>query len=121
MSDTTVTDLTYIYFLVTKEVDKGKEADIEDAQDAMMGGRTIDFLRDHVEPSANLDLDHLNETELNDMFERYCVTDPNDLGIQNNGLLYIASNIVEILQNGDWADEYGQEVEMPEVYLEAIR
>lgn len=120
MSDITVTNLTYLYFLINREADRGKSPDINDVQDAMASQKTMEFLQDYVEPSGNLELDSLDKDELNAMFERYYVPDPNDLSVENNGLLYLAANIVEIVQNGDWKDDQGQNLEMQNVKLDNI-
>lgn len=97
-------NVTFLYFQVTKAVDNGRVATVNEAHDALMAGRAMEFLDQYDEiqlgwyqdDDARADWD-----EMNAMFERYVIADPHDLGVDNNGLHFILAQIVELIQ-GDW-------------------
>jgi hypothetical protein len=98
-------NLSVLYFKVTRAVDNGRGATVEEAHDALKAGRAMEFLDQYDEiqldsykdPNSRSDWD-----EMNAMFERYTVFEPQELGVDNNGLLFILAQIVELIQSDWW-------------------
>lgn len=97
-------DLTHIYYQIHYEIDDGNTAPIKGAQDAIVDGEVIDYLERNMD---HLDLSLFDQPELDeidDAFTRYGVYDNKRTGAYKNGLAMISSNIVMMLQNGNWRD-----------------
>ena len=97
--------VTFLYFHVTEAVDNGKDATVDEAHDALMAGRAMEFLDQYDEIKLGWYRDDDSEAdwdEMNAMFERYVVADPRDLGVDNNGLLFVLAQIVELIQKDWW-------------------
>lgn len=108
MENVSLGELTYLYFLVNREIDRGKSAEISEVRDAIANERTIDFVRQYVDPA---ELERLPEDELDVAFRKYYVPDETDLAVENNGLLYLTANIVETIQIGNWTNDHGERVD----------
>ena len=115
--------LTYLYFNVNRALDSGRVATIDEAHDALWEGQAMEFLDQYDEINLSSFKDESNDVhdwdEMNNMFERYVVHDPYDLSVENNGIAYVAAQIVEIIQQGPWNDpDSGREIEVTNLEIE---
>ena len=103
MSNVTVGDLLHIYHQLHYEIDDGKTAPIDDAQDAIVDGEVVDYIEKH----ANVDLSLFSQGDLDaidDTFASWGVYDKKRTGAYNNGLAMISSNLILISDNAPTVD-----------------
>lgn len=107
-------ELTYMHFLISSAVDRGKSAGITEVREAMANERTMELIKRYVDPE---ELEGLPEDELDVAFRKHYVPDETDTLVEDNGLLYLSGNITEILQTGDWTNDRGESLDVSTLRL----
>lgn len=105
MATITVDDLTLLFFNVNSAIDQGQSATVEEARAAMSEGRVVEFVaerKDTMETMGNWPAEKRDAVDA--LFAEHHVPEERRLAVADDGLTYVAANVVEMLQNRTFRD-----------------
>lgn len=112
MATTTISDLWHLFFQLQYEIDDGKDAPINEAQEAIADGQVVKFVQKY----ADVDLSLYSQAELDaldDTIQSWGNYDKERTGAYNNGLAMVQSNLLMVVNAGVCTDpDTGQTVDV---------
>jgi len=105
-----LSDLTSLYFLLNDALDQGESIPISEAEAAIDEARVTELIARYDEKELLELYEEDAIARMNDLLVHKRVDKAERLGVQENGLAFIAANIVAIMQNNKFRDpETGEE------------
>jgi hypothetical protein len=105
MATITVDDLTLMFFNVNSAMDQGQSADIDEARAAMAEGEIVEFVAERKDTMMTMEnWPAEKRAAIGELFAETHVEEERRLSVADEGLAYVAANIVEVLQNRTFRD-----------------
>lgn len=100
----TIGDLHQLHIFTNAAIDSGASPSVDEVEDAASEGRIIEYLdheHDAFEEVGSPD-DFVDREAVNELFASYWVPHPNDLMVEDNGLVLLSSMTFEVLSSDIW-------------------